>query len=297
MISHGGRPAVVVGLLLQFTCSRAPLKLTSSFSAGQDIPYDYRGDEDNISPPLKWTGAPKNTESFVLIVDSASDASGKVESQTHWVVYDIPKEVNEMREELSGAGASEVPRLGMKEDAGQAPVVVDPMGSMMGDGYVDPEIKAMQDMIHSAVDASFEDRNRAKEGSNSFGTTYYNGPKKTGTTMTFKLYALSGRLEIARASSREEVIAAMKGKVLGKASLAARVPEGIHVRDHHSPYIMKGEAPLRIAGDVTTAGSRTTEGDGHTADCGLTAQKRKLKLRYTYDSDTQQYYYQSYSRE
>lgn len=36
------------------------------------------------------------------------------------------------------------------------------MGSI--DGWVDPEIKAMQDMIHGAVDASFEDRNRAKEG-------------------------------------------------------------------------------------------------------------------------------------
>jgi hypothetical protein len=36
------------------------------------------------------------------------------------------------------------------------------MGSI--DGWVDPEVKAMQDMIYGAVDASFEDRNRAKEG-------------------------------------------------------------------------------------------------------------------------------------
>ena len=36
------------------------------------------------------------------------------------------------------------------------------MGSI--DGWVDPEIEAMQNMIHGALDASFEDRNRAKEG-------------------------------------------------------------------------------------------------------------------------------------
>jgi len=215
-------------LLLLITCARAPLKLRSSFGEGQSFPMDHRGDEDNVSPFLAWTGTPKNTESFVLILDSSSGAAAADEdadaapgAKTHWLVYDIPKEVNELREELSGAGASEVPRLGMKEDAGQAPVVVDPMGAI--DGWVDPEIKAMQDMIHGAVDASFEDRNRAKEGANSFGATSYVGPKNDGSTVTFKLYALSGRLELPRASSKEDVVKAMKGKVLAKATLSARV--------------------------------------------------------------------------
>merc|ERR1712070_1103002 len=100
---------------------------------------------------------------------------------------------------------------GMKEDAGQAPVVVDPMGSI--DGWVDPEIASMQEMIHGAIDASFEDRNRAKEGSNSYGGTYYKGPTKSGSTCTFKLYALSARLELPRGASRDDVIKAMKGKI------------------------------------------------------------------------------------
>ena len=56
---------------------------------------------------------------------------------------------DDRRSVQSGAGASEVTRLGMKEDAGQAPVVVDPMGSI--DGWVDPEIEAMQKMIHGAL--------------------------------------------------------------------------------------------------------------------------------------------------
>ena len=130
--------------------------------------------------------------------------------------------VKELREELSGAGSSDVARLGMKEDAGQAPVVVDPMGQIAG--YKDPEIKAMEDMIHSAVDASFEDKNRAKEGKNSFGSTYYRGPSEEGMLATFKLYALSGRLDhLPRGASREQVIQAMKGKVLDKATLTAKV--------------------------------------------------------------------------
>ena len=153
----------LLALLLLLQQARAPLKLTSKFGHGREFPVDNRGDEDNVSPPLSWSGAPKSTESFVLIVESdvGSDKSSS-QRKTHWVVYDIPKEVNEMREELSGDGSSDVRRLGMKDDVGTPPVVVDPMGAI--DGWVDPEIKAMQDTIHSAIDASFEDRNRAKEG-------------------------------------------------------------------------------------------------------------------------------------
>ena len=101
------------------------------------------------------------------------------------------------------------------------------MANMFGDtGYVDPEIKAMQaaradrrhahrpgrnppptpsraqDTIHGAIDLSYDERNRAKEGSTSFGGTYYRGP--TGRSkLTFKLYALSTRLELPRAASKQ----------------------------------------------------------------------------------------------
>eukprot|EP00325_Prymnesiales_sp_UTEX-LB-985_P025934 CAMPEP_0174722864 /NCGR_PEP_ID=MMETSP1094-20130205/39490_1 /TAXON_ID=156173 /ORGANISM="Chrysochromulina brevifilum, Strain UTEX LB 985" /LENGTH=222 /DNA_ID=CAMNT_0015923807 /DNA_START=41 /DNA_END=709 /DNA_ORIENTATION=+ len=219
-----GRLACHLFALLLVSTTRAPLKLTSNFGQGHEMPSDHRGDEDNISPPISWTGVPKNTESFVFLMDSTTDGSksGGSKAKTHWLVYDIPKEVKELREELSGAGASDVARLGMKDDAGQAPVVVDPMGSI--DGWVDPEIASMQNMIHGAIDASFEDRNRAKEGSNSFGGTYYKGPTKRGSTCTFKLYALSSRLELPRGASREEIIKAMKGKILDKATLTGKVP-------------------------------------------------------------------------
>jgi len=211
---------VACGLL---AAASAEFKLTSVFSDGDDFPVDNQGKGDNVSPSLAWTGAPKNTESFVLIVDSEKEGAEptKRKNKTHWIVYDIPKEVTEMRDELSGAGSSDVARLGMKEDAGQAPVVVDPMGSI--DGWVDPEIEAMQNMIHGALDASFEEKNRAKEGATSFGGTYYRGPSVKGSTCTFKLYALSSRLELPRGATKDEIVKAIKGKVLGKASLSARI--------------------------------------------------------------------------
>lgn len=138
-------------------------KLSSTgFGNGGEFPTDNRGDEDNVNPRLAWSGTPKNTESLVLIVDSEKQGAGEKDRKTHWIVYDIPKEVQEIRDELSGAGASGVGRLGFKEDAGAAPIVVDPMGQI--DGFVDPEIERMQAMIHGAMDASFDESNRAKEG-------------------------------------------------------------------------------------------------------------------------------------
>lgn len=104
-----------------------PFELASqSFKAGGAFPPDNRGDEDNVSPPLTWRNAPVGTEAFVLIADEV-DGSASDSARTNWVVYDIPSSISELREELSGAGASDVARLGLKDDAGQEPIVVDPM--------------------------------------------------------------------------------------------------------------------------------------------------------------------------
>jgi phosphatidylethanolamine-binding protein (PEBP) family uncharacterized protein len=49
------------------------------------------------------------------------------------------------------------------------------------------------------------------------------GPVGRAGSVTFKLYALTARLGLGAGASREQVVAAMKGKVLGKASLSATV--------------------------------------------------------------------------
>lgn len=50
-------------------------------------------DGQGISPPLAWTGAPANTQAFVLIMRDPDATSGTF---YHWVWYDIPKSTTEL---------------------------------------------------------------------------------------------------------------------------------------------------------------------------------------------------------
>src|SRR3954454_13422992 len=72
-----------------------------AFADGDKIHRQFTCAGDDIPPHLIWTGAPKETASFVLIVDDP-DAPGGV--FTHWVVFDIP------------AGRTDLPS-GAKSDA------------------------------------------------------------------------------------------------------------------------------------------------------------------------------------
>ncbi|MES0343101.1 MAG: YbhB/YbcL family Raf kinase inhibitor-like protein [Anaerolineales bacterium] len=62
--------------------------LTSEvFLEGDPIPSKYACNGDDISPPLAWSGAPDNTNSFVLIMD---DPDAPVGMWVHWVLFNIP---------------------------------------------------------------------------------------------------------------------------------------------------------------------------------------------------------------
>lgn len=68
---------------------------SSSFSEGNAIPARYTCTGENLSPHLVWTGVPANTVSFVLIVDDLDAPRGVF---THWIVFDIPSDINELQE-------------------------------------------------------------------------------------------------------------------------------------------------------------------------------------------------------
>jgi Raf kinase inhibitor-like YbhB/YbcL family protein len=64
------------------------LKLVSpAFDPGKRIPDAYVRNGGNVSPPLEWTGAPKDARSFVLAVEDLDAPGG---SFWHWAVYDMP---------------------------------------------------------------------------------------------------------------------------------------------------------------------------------------------------------------
>jgi Raf kinase inhibitor-like YbhB/YbcL family protein len=73
-----------------------------SFSHEDKIPRQYTCDGSDQSPPLQWTGAPRGTQGFALLVHDPDAPSGPF---THWVLFDIPVEMAEIPE---GAAPAEV---------------------------------------------------------------------------------------------------------------------------------------------------------------------------------------------
>lgn len=60
---------------------------SSAFAEGSTIPRKYTGDGENVSPPLEWSGAPRETRSFALICEDPDAPSGIFR---HWAVANIP---------------------------------------------------------------------------------------------------------------------------------------------------------------------------------------------------------------
>lgn len=72
------------------------MRLTSSaFSDGSDIPSRFTCDGDDLIPPLTFDSPPKDTVSFVLIMDDPDSPSG---TWDHWIAYDIPGDTRSIGE-------------------------------------------------------------------------------------------------------------------------------------------------------------------------------------------------------
>ncbi len=68
---------------------------STAFKEGEMIPSKFTCDAENISPQIAWTNFPKTTESFVLIAD---DPDAPMGTWVHWVVYNIPTTLLELKE-------------------------------------------------------------------------------------------------------------------------------------------------------------------------------------------------------
>ncbi|OGO32089.1 MAG: hypothetical protein A2136_03300 [Chloroflexi bacterium RBG_16_54_11] len=78
------------------------IQITSSaFKDGDKVPSRYTCDDQNVSPPLAWTGIPTGTKSLTLIMDDPDAPAG---TWVHWVLYNLPPSLAGLEQGISGGG-------------------------------------------------------------------------------------------------------------------------------------------------------------------------------------------------
>ena len=58
-----------------------------AFRDGELIPLIHTGEGLNLSPPLRWSGAPEHTRSYALLLEDLDSPAG---SWVHWLLFNIP---------------------------------------------------------------------------------------------------------------------------------------------------------------------------------------------------------------
>jgi Raf kinase inhibitor-like YbhB/YbcL family protein len=75
---------------------------STAFSEGDKIPRIYACDDQNISPPLTWTGVPTGTVSLALIMDDPDAPSG---TWVHWVLFNLAPDTTSLEQGKNGGGS------------------------------------------------------------------------------------------------------------------------------------------------------------------------------------------------
>jgi Raf kinase inhibitor-like YbhB/YbcL family protein len=78
---------------------------STAFENGAEIPARYTCKGEDVSPPLNWEGVPEATRSLVLIIDDpdAPDPAAPKTVWVHWVLYNIPPDINSLAEHITSA--------------------------------------------------------------------------------------------------------------------------------------------------------------------------------------------------
>lgn len=63
------------------------MKLSSTFADNTSLPVRFTCDGANISPPLTFSGVPKNAKSIALVMD---DPDAPMGTWDHWIVWNLP---------------------------------------------------------------------------------------------------------------------------------------------------------------------------------------------------------------
>lgn len=154
-----------------------PMKLESSgFAQGATIPRQYTADGADRSPPLAWSDVPEGTKSFALICEDPDAPSPRRPAPTPWVHWVIYN----------------IPadRTDLPEGVARHPEV--------------PELGG------------------ARQGKNSWPSDNvgYRGPAPPPGSGThryfFRIYALDSLLNLPAGATKDELMRAMKGHILGQ---------------------------------------------------------------------------------
>ena len=97
----------------------------SQLSPGVEITYLGNPVGSDATPNMTWKAPPKGTKSFALVMedisvnpanDTSPDPRGKY---THWVVYNIPKDVQQLSRDVLKAATVDVPYQGPNPPKGE----------------------------------------------------------------------------------------------------------------------------------------------------------------------------------
>jgi Raf kinase inhibitor-like YbhB/YbcL family protein len=94
------------------------LELSSpAFIQGGEIPSLFTCEGKDRSPALEWRHVPRETASFVLIVDDPDAPDPKAPKRTwvHWVLYDLPTSATGLAEGIATAALPVGTREGLND--------------------------------------------------------------------------------------------------------------------------------------------------------------------------------------
>jgi hypothetical protein len=87
-----------------------PMAMTlhsTAFENGRPIPEAYSQDGKNLSPPLSWSGAPKEAAEFALIVDDPD--APREEPWVHWLIWKVPGSMDQLPEGVAKGAEPPMP--------------------------------------------------------------------------------------------------------------------------------------------------------------------------------------------
>jgi len=71
--------------------------ISPAFADSEPLPEKYASDDRNLSPPLRWHGAPEGTKSLALLVEDPDAPGGTFR---HWAIYNLEPERTELPESI-----------------------------------------------------------------------------------------------------------------------------------------------------------------------------------------------------